>query len=135
MLLKKFLSIVVVLFVVIGLFSACSPQEPEQTEKPKTKEHVKEDAKIISDVAPEKATNSYPTLADKRDFSPRIDGKWIGNGISYGAYRDGEEVDVDFTSAEDILEDMNILLPRWQLIRLYGADQQAENILKVIRVE
>ena len=26
----------------------------------------------------------------KRDFNPVLDGQWIGNGISYGAYRDGE---------------------------------------------
>ncbi len=71
-------------------------------------------------------------LADRRPFIPMIDDHWIGNGISYGAYRDGEIVDVDLTSAEHILEDMVILKPRWQLIRLYGADQQAENILQVI---
>ena len=27
---------------------------------------------------------------ERRLFDPRLDGKWIGNGISYGAYRDGE---------------------------------------------
>jgi hypothetical protein len=29
----------------------------------------------------------------KREFNPTIDGNWIGNGISYGAWRDGEGPD------------------------------------------
>ena len=68
----------------------------------------------------------------KREFNPTLDGKWIGNGISYGAYRDGEAPG-DLTSKADILEDLQILAPRWQLIRLYGADAQAENVLEVIQ--
>ncbi len=69
---------------------------------------------------------------DKRAFEPTLDGKWIGNGISYGAYRDGEGPGTALTSKDDILEDLEILAPRWNLIRLYGADQQSLNILEVI---
>jgi exo-beta-1,3-glucanase (GH17 family) len=75
-----------------------------------------------------------PTVMTMRDFAPSIDGKWIGNGISYGAYRDGEEPDQgQLTSSAHILEDLQILTQRWNLIRLYGADQQSRNILEVIR--
>lgn len=70
---------------------------------------------------------------DKRTFNPMLNYKWIGNGISYGAYRDGEEPEVNITSKENIKEDMDILAHRWNLIRLYGADAQAENILKTIK--
>ena len=71
---------------------------------------------------------------ERRLFDPRLDGKWIGNGISYGAYRDGEGPDQNsLTSKENILEDLKILAPRWQLIRLYGSGKQSENILEVIR--
>ena len=66
-----------------------------------------------------------------RPFEPKLDGKWIGNGISYGAYRDGESPG-DITAKEDILEDLQILARRWNLIRLYGSDQQAQNVLEVI---
>ncbi len=66
-----------------------------------------------------------------RPFEPKLDGKWIGNGISYGAYRDGESPG-DITAKEDILEDLQILSQRWNLIRLYGSDQQAQNVLEVI---
>ena len=69
---------------------------------------------------------------DRRIFNPTIDEEWIGNGISYGAYRDGQAPG-DLTSKADILEDLRILAPRWRLIRLYGSGQQSRNILEVIR--
>jgi exo-beta-1,3-glucanase (GH17 family) len=70
----------------------------------------------------------------KREFNPTIDGKWIGNGISYGAYRDGEGPDGDkLTSKENILEDLQIVSQRWNLIRMYGYGKQSRNILEVIR--
>ena len=68
---------------------------------------------------------------EKRPFEPKLDGKWIGNGISYGAYRDGEGPG-DLTSKANILEDMRIMSKRWNLIRLYGSDQQSRNVLEVI---
>ena len=69
----------------------------------------------------------------KRVFNPVIDGRWIGNGISYGAWRDGEGPDSGvLTSKENILEDLQIISKRWNLIRLYGSGKQSENILQVI---
>jgi len=68
----------------------------------------------------------------KREFNPSLDGKWIGNGISYGAYRDGEGPGKGLTSKQNILEDLQIIAKRWNLIRLYGSDQQSKNILEVI---
>lgn len=89
------------------------------------------------------ACNSNPaTISDppapearleKRQFNPTIDGKWIGNGISYGAYRDGEGPGQGVTSKAHILEDLNIIAGRWNLIRLYGSDEQSQNILEVIQ--
>ena len=70
----------------------------------------------------------------KREFNPTLDGRWIGNGISYGAWRDGEGPDSGvLTSKENILEDLEIISKRWNLIRLYGSGKQSENILQVIR--
>jgi exo-beta-1,3-glucanase (GH17 family) len=70
----------------------------------------------------------------KRVFNPEIDGVFAGNGISYGAYRDGESPDKgSLTSKVDILEDLRLISNRWNLIRLYGSDRQAENILEVIK--
>jgi len=73
-------------------------------------------------------------LVNRRAFNPTINGKWIGNGISYGAYRNGEGPDKNsLTSKENILEDLNIIAKRWQLIRMYGSGQQSRNIIEVIK--
>ena len=73
---------------------------------------------------------------DRRVFYPMLAGRWIGNGISYGAYRDGEGPDKgSLTSKAHILEDLQLIADRWNLIRLYAADQQSRNILEVIRDE
>ncbi|MGB5259001.1 MAG: glycosyl hydrolase family 17 [Gammaproteobacteria bacterium] len=70
----------------------------------------------------------------KRAFNPTLEGRWIGNGISYGAYRDGEGPDTGvLTSKENILEDLQMISKRWNFIRLYSSDQQSRNILEVIR--
>ncbi len=70
----------------------------------------------------------------KRTFQPTISGKWIGNGISYSAYRDGEGPDQgSLTSKENILEDLRLISKRWNLIRMYGAGQQSQQVLEVIR--
>lgn len=70
----------------------------------------------------------------KRSFQPELNGQWIGNGISYGPYRDGESPgEGSLTSKENILEDLNIIAKRWNLIRMYGADQQSRRVLEVIK--
>ena len=110
------------LFSLLTLLSACSSEQTTVENR---------EAEINSEqTATTQEINQ--NLSSKRQFNPTLGDTWIGNGISYGAYRDGESPDESLTAASDILEDMQILLPRWQLIRLYGADQQAENILKVI---
>ncbi len=77
---------------------------------------------------------AVPAAITMRDLVPGIDGRWIGNGISYGVYRDGEAPDQGQpTSKAHILEDLHMLSSRWQLIRLYGSGQQSRNILEVIR--
>lgn len=77
--------------------------------------------------------NQPPTI-----LAPTIQGKWIGIGISYGAYRDGESPHTgSVTTEQDILEDMTILTSNkdfpYHLIRMYGADPASEQVLKTIR--
>lgn len=67
-----------------------------------------------------------------RPFEPTIDGRWIGAGISYGAYREGESPG-DTPPKAHILEDLRILSERWNLIRIYGSGPHAEDIMEVIR--
>lgn len=68
-----------------------------------------------------------------REFDPYLNGKWIGKAISYGCYRKGQAPGVKGPSESEILEDLEIILDHWQLIRVYGSDEDSERILKVIR--
>jgi exo-beta-1,3-glucanase (GH17 family) len=71
---------------------------------------------------------------EKRALITSLEGRWIGNGISYSAYRDGEGPDMDGTTSKaHILEDLRLLAQHWNLIRLYGADDQHQAVLEVIR--
>ncbi len=102
-------------FVAVALALAACGSKTSETDMQVAEDSVQKDAAM-----------------SKRPFEPMLDGKWIGNGISYGAYRDGEEPGESLTSKEHILEDLTILARRWNLIRLYGADPQSLNILEVI---
>lgn len=71
-------------------------------------------------------------------FVPTLENKWIGLGISYGSYRDGESpVNNSISAEQDILEDMQILTSHsrisWNLIRMYAADAASEKVLQTIR--
>ena len=68
----------------------------------------------------------------QRTFSPFLAEVWIGDAISYGCYREGQAPGVKGPSESEILEDLNILQANWNLVRVYGADDDTERILKVI---
>lgn len=86
--------------------------------------------------------NSMPTPQNtfssaKTVFHPTINNTWVGLGIAYGSYRDGESPDQKSVSSEaDILEDMLLLTTaeqvKWNLIRMYAADAASEQVLRVI---
>jgi exo-beta-1,3-glucanase (GH17 family) len=81
---------------------------------------------------------NFSVIADfalpKRELPLRLDGQWIGAGVSYGPYRDGESPDLNsLTSEEHIDEDLNIMLKHWNLIRLYGSGEASERILSLIK--
>jgi exo-beta-1,3-glucanase (GH17 family) len=62
--------------------------------------------------------------------------KWHGNAICYSGYRAGQNPDLNrFPSQAQILDDLKILERNWKLIRLYGADQDSQDVLEVIRRE
>lgn len=68
-----------------------------------------------------------------RAYTPVLDSAWLGHAIAYGCYREGQAPGVKGPTEAEILEDLQILLPHWQMIRVYGADEDSERILKVIR--
>ncbi len=57
-----------------------------------------------------------------------------GNAVCYSGYRQGQDPDKEiFPTRAQVLEDMRILERNWKLIRLYGSDQHAKDVLTVIR--
>lgn len=68
-----------------------------------------------------------------REFNPYLNGKWVGNAISYGCYRKGQAPGVKGPSESEILQDLNIISNYWNLIRVYSSDEDSERMLELIR--
>lgn len=80
--------------------------------------------------------NIYPereTPFKIRMFDSFINGKWIGNAISYGCYREGQAPGIKGPSESEILQDLEIILNHWNMMRIYGSNEDSERILYVIR--
>jgi exo-beta-1,3-glucanase (GH17 family) len=82
-----------------------------------------------------------PTTAARQEpFVTRelrlLDGaRWLGNGIAYGPHRDGQRPGGPDPTPAEVREDLALLAPRWQWLRLYGASGPAENALQGIRAD
>jgi exo-beta-1,3-glucanase (GH17 family) len=59
--------------------------------------------------------------------------RWIGNAVCYGPHRDGQQPGGPGPSAAELGEDLGLMLPHWNLLRVYGAGEESETLLKVIR--
>jgi exo-beta-1,3-glucanase (GH17 family) len=70
---------------------------------------------------------------ERRAFAPVVDGKPVIAGISYGPYRAGQKPGGPDPTADQILEDLRIIAPRWHMIRYYSSRGPGEDILRVIR--
>jgi exo-beta-1,3-glucanase (GH17 family) len=68
-----------------------------------------------------------------RPFEPIVDGERVYNAICYGPHRDGQRPGGNQPSAEELLEDLRLMLPHWKLMRIYGSSEFAETFLTVIR--
>jgi len=68
-----------------------------------------------------------------RRFEPCLNGKWIGEAVSYGCYRSGQAPGVKGPSVSEIEEDLQIIQNHWNFIRLYGSDEDSARVLKIIR--
>lgn len=70
-----------------------------------------------------------------RAFHPWNDGRWIGNAIAYGPFRDGQSPSGAAPHRGELREDLEILSRHWKLLRVYGAGGPTEEILEVIRAD
>ena len=69
----------------------------------------------------------------RRPFHPTAEGRWIGAGICYGPHRAGQRPGGPAPSDAELREDLRLLAPRWNLLRIYGADELAERLLRILR--
>ena len=127
---RFFLRLAIALTGTLVLF-ACS-----ENRTPPPPFNLEETLSTMTDLKAALEAGRMPDKADPftvRPFHPYLDGKWIGNAISYGCYRAGQAPGVKGPSEAEILEDLTLLAPHWNLIRVYGADADAERVLRVIR--
>ncbi len=68
-----------------------------------------------------------------REFQPMSGERWIGNAVCYGPHRDGQHPSESDPSAAEIREDLQLMLPHWNLLRIYGSTGFAATLLDVIR--
>lgn len=76
-----------------------------------------------------------PLPGGRRPLHLELDGKWIGNGISFSAYRDGQSPEGAAPSEAEVLADLRLVAPYWNLIRMYDITPATEHVLRVIRRE
>ena len=75
--------------------------------------------------------NSLP--GGRRLLQLELDGRWIGNGVSFSPYRAGQAPGGAVPSEAEILADLQLVGRYWQLIRMYDSTVVAQRTLKVIR--
>ncbi len=72
-------------------------------------------------------------VASRRPFSPFVEGRWIGNAICYGPYRDGQRPGGAVPTAAEIREDLHLMARHWSLLRTYGSSEFGRTLLAQIR--
>jgi exo-beta-1,3-glucanase (GH17 family) len=84
-------------------------------------------------LAPACAHVGSPPAFRVRPLVLDVGDRWIGSGICYGPHRDGQAPGGPSPTDAQLREDLALLVPRWTLIRIYGADEVAERLLAIIR--
>lgn len=69
---------------------------------------------------------------EERKFSPFLDGKWVGQGVSYGPFREGQSPGGVSPTREELTEDLSLLAQHWNLMRMYGSRGVAKDVLEII---
>jgi exo-beta-1,3-glucanase (GH17 family) len=69
----------------------------------------------------------------RRPLDLQLDGRWIGLGISFSPYRDGQSPDTTGPSDAEILADLRLVARYWNLLRMYESGPTTERTLRLIR--
>ena len=76
-----------------------------------------------------------PRAVTPRPFVLMQDGRWTGDAICYGPFRDGQSPGGAGPTRAQLHEDVQIMLRHWRLLRLYGSVGFADTLLSVIAAE
>jgi exo-beta-1,3-glucanase (GH17 family) len=79
------------------------------------------------------STGDSQTPFTIRAFDPVSGSRWIGNAVSYGPHRDGQRPGGPDPSAAEISQDLQLMLPHWNLLRVYSSRGPTETLLELIR--
>ncbi len=71
----------------------------------------------------------------RRPLQLEVDGRWIGNGVCFSPYRDGQSPHGASPSEDEILADLRLISPYWQLLRTYELSPMVERTIALIRHE
>jgi len=69
----------------------------------------------------------------RRPLNLKVNGRWIGNGVSFSPYRDGQEPGKAVPSDDEIVADLRLVARYWTFIRVYDTGAVTERTLKLIR--
>lgn len=70
-----------------------------------------------------------------RPFHPESRRGPVVHAVCYGPHRDGQRPGEADPTADQLREDLHLMQPHWNLLRVYGADAVAANLLEIIRAE
>lgn len=80
----------------------------------------------VSDYSKEVLIKTWGKISMKY---PHMNGKWLGKSVAYDPSRGA---DGGLTTEEHILEDLNLISQHWNMIRLYGSDNNIKKVVKVL---
>ncbi len=114
------------------LFLGCQSHEKEMTKEKSDKQELIS-MKVIKQNLEKGSLTERQNPFITREFNPYLNGKWIGKAVSYGCYREGQAPHDKGPSESEIVEDLEIIMNHWNMIRVYGSDNDSKRILEVIR--
>jgi len=71
----------------------------------------------------------------RRAFDPTLDGRWIGAGVCYGPHRDGQRPGGPAPTTDQLREDLRLMAPHWNLVRVYGSADPTDRLVALIHDE
>ncbi|MCM2333167.1 MAG: hypothetical protein NDI82_04380 [Anaeromyxobacteraceae bacterium] len=84
---------------------------------------------------PGPATAGPARVSPLRPLRTMLGDRWIGRGIAYGPFRDGQRPGGAAPGRAELREDLALLAGRWSLLRVYGSDGPTPELLALIDEE